>query len=99
MTILPQIVNAGEGEARRDAALNLLRGRRAALIRESTAVALRVVLDWGEVWADDVRAVVTIPAAVSPKLVGVVFRDLADAGILRRDGLRSEEHTSELQSR
>lgn len=31
----------------------------------------------------------TIPADLSPKLVGVVFRDLADAGILRRVGFQN----------
>lgn len=77
------------GEARRDAALNLLRARRANLVRECTAAALRVALDRGEVSADDVRAAVTIPPDISPKLVGVVFRDLADAGILRRSGFRN----------
>jgi hypothetical protein len=77
-----------EGEARRDAALNRLRVRRAALIRECTAAALRLALERGEVCADDVRALVLIPADISPKLVGVVFRDLSDAGILRRDGFR-----------
>ncbi|HET6575910.1 MAG TPA: hypothetical protein VFG68_20075 [Fimbriiglobus sp.] len=81
--------NGSEGEARRDAALSLLRIRRADLIRACTAVALRVALDRGEVCADDVRAVVTIPADISPKLVGVVFRDLADAGILRRAGFQN----------
>ena len=89
MAILPPIDNAGEGEARRDAALNRLRARRADLIRECTAAALRVALDRGEVCADDVRAVVPIPADISPKFVGVVFRDLADAGILRRAGFRN----------
>lgn len=89
MSILSPIGNGGEGEARRDAALNLLRVRRADLIRECTAAALRVALDRGEVCADDVRAVVPIPADISPKLVGVVFRDLADAGILRRAGFQN----------
>ncbi|MFM8272962.1 MAG: hypothetical protein ACKODX_11590 [Gemmata sp.] len=89
MSILSPIGNDGEGEARRDAALNLLRVRRADLIHECTAAALRVALDRGEVCADDVRAVVPIPADISPKLVGCVFRDLADAGILRRDGFRN----------
>ena len=78
----------GEGEARRDSALNLLRVRRAGLIRECTAAALRVALDRGEVCAADVRDVVPIPLGVSPKLVGCVFRDLSDAGILRREGFR-----------
>ena len=78
-----------EGEARRDKALNLLRVRRADLIRDLTAAALRVAIDRGEVCADDVRALVPIPPDISPKLVGVVFRDLADAGILHRAGFRN----------
>lgn len=77
-----------EAEGRRDKALSLLRVRRADLIRECTAAALRIALDGGEVCADDVRAVVPIPADISPKLMGVVFRDLADSGILRRAGFR-----------
>lgn len=84
----PVVNSAAEGKARRDAALSLLRVRRAGLIRACTAAALRIALDRGEVCADDVRAVVPIPAGISPKLVGVVFRDLADAGILRRAGFR-----------
>jgi hypothetical protein len=77
-----------EGEARRDKALLLLRVRRADLIRKCTAAAIRIALHWREVCADDVRLVVPIPGDISPKLVGVVFRDLADAGILRRNGFR-----------
>jgi hypothetical protein len=84
----PDHNGTAEGEARRDAAQNLLRARRAVLIRECTAAALRVALDRGAVCANDVRAVVSIPDGISPKLVGVVFRDLADAGILWRDGFR-----------
>jgi len=83
-----QIRNA-EGEGRRDKALSILRARRANLIRECTAAALRIALDRGEVCADDVRALVAIPPDISPKLVGVVFRDLADACILRRAGFRN----------
>ncbi len=80
-----------EGAARRDAALNLLRVRRADLIRECTAAALRVALERGEVCADHVRALVPIPPDISPKLVGCVFRDLADAGVLRRAGFRNSQ--------
>ncbi|WP_439623997.1 hypothetical protein [Gemmata sp.] len=86
MTIL---LPHGDGEARRDAALAVLRCRRADLVRACTAAALRVALDRGEVCADDVRALVPIPGDISPKLVGCVFRDLADAGILRRAGFRN----------
>lgn len=89
MSILPPC--AADGEARRDSALNLLRVRRADLIRACSAAALRVAIDRGEVCADDVRALVPIPAGISPKLVGCVFRDLADAGILRRIGFRNSK--------
>ncbi len=78
--------NGAEGEALRDGALNRLRVHRPELIRQFTAAALRVALDSGEVCADDVRALVAIPPDISPKFVGCVFRDLADAGILRREG-------------
>ena len=81
-----------DGEARRDSALNLLRVRRAGLIRECTAAALRIALEAdGIVTADEVRDIVTIPPGISPKLMGPVFRDLADAGILRRDGYRASK--------
>ena len=85
MDSVPPIGNGGEGEARRDESLNLLRARRAELIRECTAAALRIALERGEVCAADVRAVVTIPPDINPVFVGVVFRDLAFTGILRRD--------------
>ena len=84
----PTVNGAADAEARRDKTLSILRVRRANLIRECTAAALRAALDRGEVCADDVRAVVPIPGDISPKLVGVVFRDLADARILRRAGYR-----------
>lgn len=89
MQILPPIGNGVEGETRRDAALNMLRAHRADIVRECKTAALRVALDRGEVCADDVRAVVPIPSGVSPKLVGCAFRDLADAGVLRRIGFRN----------
>ena len=78
--------DTNEGVALRDDTLNQLRERRPELIRACTAAALRVALDSGAVCADDVRAVVPIPDGINPKFVGCVFRDLADAGILRRDG-------------
>lgn len=89
MTSLPPTDTAGE--ALRDEALERLRTHRAELIGECRAAALRVVTQCGEVCADDVRALVAIPADVSPKLVGVVFRDLAKAGVLRRAGFRNSK--------
>ena len=89
MSSLFDFYTTNNGTAARDAALDHLRIRRADLIRDCTAAALRVALDRGEVCADDVRALVPIPLDISPKLMGVVFKDLAGAGILRRDGYRS----------
>jgi hypothetical protein len=89
MAILPPIDNAGEGEARRDAALNLLRAHRADLVRDLTRAAVRLALERHEITADDVRAVVPIPPGIKPVVVGAVFRDLADAGIIRRVGFRN----------
>ena len=86
---LPAFNANAEAESRRDKALSLLRVRRADLIRECTVAALRVAIDRGEVCADDVRTLVKIPPDISPKLMGVVFRDLADAGIFRRAGFRN----------
>ena len=83
---LPASNGEAEGERRRDEALALHRARSAALIRNLQAAALRVALERGEVCADDVRALVPIPAGISPKVVGAAFRELADAGILSNTG-------------
>lgn len=82
MSILPD--GSAEGEARRDAALSLLRIHRAAVVRDLTRAAVRIALERGELTADDVRAVVPIPAGIRPVVVGAAMRDAADAGILRR---------------
>jgi len=74
---------SAEGEARRDAAFRLLRARRREIIRRCTAAAINVAFERAEVCADDVRALVPIPPDISPKLMGAVFADLADEGIVR----------------
>lgn len=91
MTILPPIGNAGDGEVRRDAALNLLRQRRAALVRDLTRAAVRLALTGDDITADDVRAVVPIPEGIKPVVVGAAMRDLADTGIIRRVGYRNSQ--------
>lgn len=83
--------NGVDGEAQRDRALNLLRVRRSALIRECSRAALRVVLDQGEVTADDIRPFVEIPKDIKPVFVGTVFRDLADAQLIRFIGVRNSK--------
>jgi hypothetical protein len=77
------------GKKLRDAVLDVLRIRRAELIRQCSVAAIHFAIRCGEVSADEVRAFVEIPSDISPKLVGVVFKDLADAGILRRVGYRA----------
>jgi hypothetical protein len=81
--------NVAEGEACRDAALNLLRVHRAAIIRDLTRAAVRLALERGEITADDVRAVAPIPPGIRPVVVGAAIRDLADAGIIHRVGYRN----------
>ena len=83
--------NAAESERRRDAALNLLRAHRAAIIRDLTRTAVRLALERCEITADDLRVVIPIPPGIKPVVVGVVFRDLADAGIIRRVGFRNSK--------
>lgn len=87
-----------EGERLRDEALALLRARRAALIRKLQA-ALRVALDRGEVCADDVRALVPIPAGISPKVNGAALRELAEAGILTNSGTSRRSRRPEAHAR
>jgi hypothetical protein len=82
MSILP--TGRAEGEARRDAALTLLRSRRAALVRDLTRAAVRIALDRDTLTADDVRAIVPIPEGIRPAVLGAAIRELAVAGILRR---------------
>lgn len=77
---------ASTGPELRDEALVLLRRKNPDVVRVCTLEALRIVLGDGRVTADDVRNAVTIPDGVNPKVVGAVFRDLSDAGIIRRDG-------------
>lgn len=83
--------NGADGEALRDEALNRLRDHRPELIRQCTVAAIHVALDTGEVCADDVRALVPIPAGLTAHFVGCVFKDLAAAGILRRDGYQNSK--------
>jgi hypothetical protein len=91
MTMIPPIPpsdDGREGKRRRDEALGRLRGHRAAVVRLLQRAAVRIALDAGTVTADDVRALLSIPADMSPKLVGCAFRDLADAHLVRRIGYR-----------
>ena len=84
MSSLPP--NPSDGEARRDAALNLLRIHRRALVRDLARAAAQLAIDRGTLTADDVRAVVSIPDEIRPVVNGAAMRDLADDGILVKTG-------------
>lgn len=82
----PSCNGTTEGEARRDAALALLRANRAAIIRDLIRAAATLALQQGELIADDVRAVVPIPTGIRPVVVGAAMRDAADNGIIGQTG-------------
>jgi hypothetical protein len=89
-----------EGERRRDATLQLIRGRRAALLRRLQRTFLELLLDRGPSTTDPVRAAVLIPAGTDPRLVGTAVRALAELGLIPRAGLsrsvRPEAHGRDL---
>ncbi len=89
-----------EGERRRDAALQLLRDRRAALVRRVQRAYLALLLDCGPSTTDAVRALVPIPAGTDPRLVGAAVRALAELDLIHRAGLsrstRPEAHRRDL---
>lgn len=82
----PLSTNCNEGERLKRAALNLLTELRADIIAEARRAMLRVLLDKGEATADDVRAVVTIPDEMNPKLFGAVPSELAAEGFIEAAG-------------
>jgi hypothetical protein len=89
-----------EGERRRDAALQLLRDRRAALVRRVQRALLSHLLAYGPSTTDPVRDLVPIPGETDPRLVGAAVRALAELDLLRRAGLsrsvRPEAHGRDL---
>ncbi len=84
----PQSNGGADGEARRDAALDLLLVHRGPLIRQIQAAAVRTAIEQWEVCADDVRALVPIPDGVNPKVVGAVFASLGRSQILQCIGFK-----------
>lgn len=88
MIIPPDDENNGLGERLRDEALNILRVRRATIIRTLSRAAVEIALDKGEVDADAVRERVPIPPHIKPCVVGAAMRDLVDARLVFRIGHR-----------
>jgi hypothetical protein len=77
-----EILDFAEGERRRDDALALLAGRRAAAIRAGQRALLLRLLDFGVATADDVRAAVELPPGIGPRCYGAVPIPFVEAGII-----------------
>lgn len=91
---------ADEGERRRDAALDLLRERRAVWVRRAQRALLLAALDAGTATADDVAAAVDLPPDLDGRLMGAAPGALNRAGLLDLRGYvrscRPERHASVL---
>ncbi len=89
-----------EGERRRGAALDLLRDRRAVLVRRVQRSYLTLLLDRGPSTTDLVRAAVPLLDGIDPRLVGAAVRQLAELALIHRAGLsrsvRPEAHRRDL---
>src|SRR5260370_1574661 len=87
-------------ERRRDDALQLLRDRRAVLVRRVQRAYLALLLDRGPSTTDPVRAAVPIPEGTDPRLVGAAVRQLAELKLIHRTGMsrstRPEAHGRDL---
>jgi hypothetical protein len=81
-----QDLDAAEGERRRDAALDLLRERRAVWVRRAQRALLTAVLERGTATADDVAAAVDLPPDLDGRLLGAAPGALAHAGLLELCG-------------
>jgi hypothetical protein len=73
-----------EGEARKDAALELLIDRREFYIRRMARALVETLLDRGQATIDDARRAVELPDGIDPRCCGAVTGPLARAGIMRR---------------
>ena len=89
-----------EGERRRDAALDLLRQRRAALVRRGARLLAGRLLEFGTATMDDIAAELETPPDLDRRLVGAIPSTLAKAGVAVLTGYvrstRPERHASVL---
>jgi hypothetical protein len=87
-----------EGEQRRDAALDRLRERRAALVRRGARLLAGRLLDNGSATMDDIAAELETPPDIDRRLVGAIPSTLAKAGVAVLTGYvrstRPERHAS-----
>jgi hypothetical protein len=99
-TLTPSAAGRNEGERRRDAALQLLRDRRAVLVRRVQRAYLQHLLVCGPDTCDPVRALVPLPDEIDPRLVGAAVGALAKSGLIqsvgRRRSTRPEAHARQL---
>ncbi len=91
-------VDTAEGERRRDAAFDLLRERRAALVRRGCRLLAVRLLDNGTATMDDIAAELETPPDTDRRLVGAIPSTLAKAGVAALAGYvrstRPERHAS-----
>jgi hypothetical protein len=90
--------DGNEGERRRDAALDLLRDRRAAWVRRAQRALLTAAVERGTATADDVAAAVDLPQDLDGRLLGAAPGALVHAGLLDLRGYvrscRPQRHAS-----
>lgn len=102
MSAIPLSPAAGllDGERRRDGALQLLRDRRAVLVRRVQRAFVTLLLERSPSTIDPIRAIVPIPRGIDPRLMGAAVRELANVRLIYRVGLsrsvRPEAHGRDL---
>ena len=70
-----------EGEHRRDAAVDLLRERRAAIVRRGCRLLAGRLLEFGKATMDDIAEKLETPPDIDRRVVGAIASTLARAGI------------------
>jgi len=89
-----------EGERRRDAALDLLRERRAAIVRRGCRLLAGRLLEFGKATMDDIAAELETPPDIDRRVVGAIPSTLVRAGVAVLTGYvrstRPERHASVL---
>ncbi len=81
-------VTDAAAEDAKQAALDLLAEKRAAIVRHGQRLLLHRVMTHDTASIDDVRGQIELPLKVNPKCLGAVPGTLAKAGILQRTGYR-----------
>ena len=92
--------DASEGERRRDTTLDLLRERRAAIVRRGCRLLAGHLLEYGTATMDNIAAELETPPDLDRRLLGAIPSTLAKAGIAVLMGYvrstRPERHASVL---